>query len=51
MSIPGTVISANVTAPVYDGGITSANVRQAKEQLGQAQSQANLQREQTNSAP
>jgi outer membrane protein len=49
--IPGTreftgIVSAGVTVPLYDGGVTFANVRQAKELFGQAQLQADLQREQ-----
>jgi outer membrane protein len=40
------IVTAGVTVPIYDGGITYANVRQAKEQFGQAQLQADLQREQ-----
>ena len=35
-----------MTVPLYDGGVTFANVRQAKEQFGQARLQADLQREQ-----
>ncbi len=34
-----------ISVPIYDGGVTYANVRQAKEQLGQARLQADLQRE------
>ena len=49
--VPGTrefteIVTAGVTVPLYDGGVTFANVRQAKEQFGQAQLQADLQREQ-----
>ena len=49
--VPGTreftgIVTAGLTVPLYDGGLTYANVRQAKEQFGQAQLQADLQREQ-----
>jgi outer membrane protein len=35
----------NLTVPIYDGGVSYANIRQSKEQLGQARLQADLQRE------
>ena len=35
----------NITIPIYDGGLTYANIRQAKEQLGQLRLQADQQRE------
>ena len=35
----------SLSIPLYDGGVTYANVRQAKEQLGQARLQADLARE------
>ncbi len=49
--VPGTreftgIVTAGVTVPLYDGGVTFSSVRQAKEQFGQAQLQADLQREQ-----
>ena len=48
--VPGTreftgIITGGVTVPLYDGGVTFASVRQAKEQFGQARLQADLQRE------
>ncbi len=36
---------ATLSVPIYEGGVTYAAVRQAKEQLGQARLQADLQRE------
>ena len=47
---PGTrdltgIITGGLSVPLYDGGVTFANVRQAKEQFGQARLQADLQRE------
>jgi outer membrane protein len=36
---------ATLSVPIYEGGVTYASVRQAKEQLGQARLQADLQRE------
>lgn len=35
----------SLSVPIYDGGLSYASVRQAKEQLGQARLQADLQRE------
>jgi outer membrane protein len=48
---PGTreftgIVTAGVSVPLYDGGVTFSSVRQAKETFGQAQLQADLQREQ-----
>jgi outer membrane protein len=40
------IVTGGVTVPLYDGGVTFASVRQAKEQFGQARLQADLQREQ-----
>lgn len=39
-------IMAQLTVPLYDGGATDATIRQAKEQFGQAQLQADLARDQ-----
>lgn len=41
-----TAIMAQVNVPIYEGGAVYARVRQAKEQLGQARLQADLQRDQ-----
>ncbi len=38
-------VSGNLSIPIYDGGASYANIRQAKEQLGQARLQADLARE------
>ena len=38
------LISASLTVPIYEGGVTYASTRQAKEQLGQQQLNADLQR-------
>ncbi len=42
-----TTLSAigNLTIPIYDGGLSYASIRQAKEQLGQSRMQADLARE------
>ncbi len=38
-------ITGNITMPLYDGGVTFASTRQAKEVLGQTRLQADLQRD------
>jgi outer membrane protein len=43
-------VLANITVPIYDGGLTYATTRQAKEQLGQTRLQADLQRDRVRSA-
>ena len=42
----GAAVTAQLTVPLYDGGLTFAAVRQAKEQLGQARLDADLARNQ-----
>ncbi len=39
-------VSATVTVPIYQGGLASANVRQSKEQLGEAQINVDVVRDQ-----
>jgi len=39
-------VMANLTVPLYDGGVTYADIRQAKEQYGQARLQVDLARDQ-----
>lgn len=39
-------VTAQLTVPLYDGGATYADIRQAKEQFGQARLQADLARDQ-----
>jgi outer membrane protein len=39
------LVMAQVTVPIYDGGLTYATTRQAKEQLGQQELQTDLQRD------
>ncbi len=43
-------VIGSLSVPLYDGGVSYANIRQAKEQLGQARLQADLQRETVRSA-
>lgn len=38
-------MTGTLTVPIYDGGLSYSNIRQSKELLGQAQLQANLQRD------
>ena len=44
------VDSANLTVPIYQGGRTSAQVRQSKESLGQARIEVDVQRDQVQNA-
>ena len=46
----GASLIGNLSVPIYDGGVSYANIRQAKELLGQARLQADLQRETVRSA-
>jgi outer membrane protein len=48
-TLTGTVM-AQVTVPIYDGGVTYAGTRQAKEQLGQQELQTDLQRDRVRAA-
>ena len=43
-------IGANLTVPIYQGGRTSAQVRQSKESLGQARIEVDVQRDQVQNA-
>ena len=43
-------IGASITVPIYSGGLTSAQVRQSKESLGQARINVDVQRDQVRQA-
>jgi outer membrane protein len=43
-------LMAQLTVPIYDGGVTYASTRQAKEQLGQQELQTDLQRDKVRAA-
>jgi len=53
-SVPNRVLTASlvaqITVPIYDGGVTYASTRQAKEQLGQQELQTDLQRDRVRAA-
>jgi outer membrane protein len=53
-SIPNRILTASVVGqisiPIYDGGVTYASTRQAKEQLGQQELQTDLQRDRVRAA-
>ena len=53
-AIPNRLLTASlvgqITTPLYDGGVTYASTRQAKEQLGQQELQTDLQRDKVRAA-